>query len=244
MKLTRREIANLESKYDAIMKVLAEALQIDLTANNDKNQQTEYRQAHDARIDIRPNMDDIPLGVSNRHIHLSQTDLNALFGEGYQLTRTKDLSQPGQYACKETVILCGPKGVIENVRVLGPVRNQTQAEVLTGDCFKLGITAPPRLSGDLIGTPGITLAGPKGAIRIKEGLITALRHIHMTLADASRFGVADGQTVSIQIGGACGGIYHNVLIRANDSSSLECHLDTEEANAMKLSSGNRIKIIK
>ncbi len=186
----------------------------------------------------------IPVGVSNRHIHLSQNDLNILYGEGYQLTRMKELSQPGQYACKETLTICGPKGAIEKVRILGPVRDKTQVEVLMGDCIKMGISSQIRLSGDLCGTPGIALIGPNGSIQIKEGLIVAQRHIHMTPQDAQHFGVHDGQIVRIQSDGPRGGIYHNVTIRANDASTLECHIDTEEANAMNISSISKITIVK
>lgn len=187
---------------------------------------------------------DIPIGISNRHIHLSQADMDALFGPGYQMTKIKDLSQPGQYACKETVTICGPKGAIEKVRILGPVRGKTQAELLAGDCFKLGIAAPSRLSGDLQGTPGLTIVGPKGSVQTSEGAIVAQRHIHMTPQDAQRFGVCDGDIVSIQVEGPRGGLYSNVAVRANDASALECHLDTEEANAMSLNSLSKIKIIK
>ena len=187
---------------------------------------------------------DIPVGVSNRHIHLSQEDMENIFGKGYQLTPTKDLSQPGQYACKETVTICGPKGAIEKVRVLGPVRSKTQVEILAGDCFKLGVKTRARLSGDLAGTPGITVIGPKGSVQVKEGLIIAQRHIHMTLKDAENLGVHDGQIVNIQVAGPRGGLLSNVVIRANDSSALECHVDTEEANAMEIDSKTKVKIIK
>ena len=187
---------------------------------------------------------EIPVGVSNRHIHLSQEDLERIFGPGYQLTPTKDLSQPGQYACKETVTICGPKGAIEKVRVLGPVRSKTQVEILAGDCFKLGVKTRARLSGDLAGTPGITVIGPKGSVQVKEGLIIAQRHIHMTLKDAENLGVHDGQIVNIQVAGPRGGLLSNVVIRANDSSALECHVDTEEANAMEIDSKTKVKIIK
>lgn len=186
----------------------------------------------------------IPVGVSNRHLHLSQADLDALFGPGYQLTPIKDLSQPGQFACKETVTICGPKGAIEKVRVLGPVRSKTQVEILTGDGFKLGVSAPARLSGDLSGTPGITIIGPKGSVQTKEGLIVAQRHIHMTPQDAAVYGVHDGQIVDIEIEGPRGGTYANVAVRANDASALECHVDTEEANAMSINSSTTIKIKK
>lgn len=188
--------------------------------------------------------DTIPVGVSNRHLHLSQEDLDALFGSGYTLTPIKDLSQPGQYACKEMLTICGPKGAIEKVRILGPVRSKTQVEILAGDSFKLGVTAPAKLSGDLAGTPGITLVGPKGSVQIKEGLIVAQRHIHMTPADTVKYGVTDGQIVDILAEGPRGGIYKNVIVRATDASALECHIDTEEANAMNLNSLSLIKIVK
>ena len=186
----------------------------------------------------------VPVGISNRHLHLSQADLDALFGEGYQMTKIKDLSQPGQFACKETVTICGPKGAMEGVRILGPVRSKTQVEILAGDCFKLGVTAPSRLSADLQGTPGITIVGPKGSVQTGEGLIVAQRHIHMTPQDAQRIGVHDGQNVSIQIDGPRGGIYSNGAVRATETSALECHIDTEEANAMNVKPVTKIKIIK
>lgn len=184
----------------------------------------------------------IPVGVSNRHLHLSQADQDKLFGPGYQMTQIKDLSQPGQFACKETVTICGPKGAIEKVRVLGPVRSKTQVEILAGDGFKLGVSAPERMSGDLTGTPGITIIGPKGSVQINEGLIVAQRHIHMTLQDAEKYGVRDGQIVDIVVNGSRGGTFANVIIRANNQSALECHLDTEEANAMNVNSKTTIKI--
>ena len=176
------------------------------------------------------------VGVSGRHVHLSQGDLEALFGAGYELTPIKNLSQPGQFASKETVTLVGPKGVIERVRVLGPVRSQTQVEILAGDSFKLGVPAMVRMSGKLEGTPGITLAGPKGAV--------TARHIHMSLAQAASMGLRDGQIVSIAFGGERGGRLDNVAIRANDSSELDCHIDTEEANALRISNGSVVRIIK
>ncbi|MEA4902996.1 phosphate propanoyltransferase [Desulfitobacterium sp.] len=194
--------------------------------------------------DLKEDDNSIPVGISNRHIHLSQTALNTLFGEGYQLTATKDLSQPRQYACKETLTIAGPKGAIEKVRILGPVRNESQVEILQSDCFKLGIVAPVKLSGDLDGTPGITLIGPKGSVILSKGLMVAQRHIHMTPEDAKCYGVKDGEKVTIQTCGLRGGTYANVMIRANNDSALECHIDTEEANAMNLSSTSKITILK
>lgn len=184
----------------------------------------------------------IPLGISNRHIHLSQADINQLFGEGYQLTFLKELSQPGQFACKETVLICGPKGAIEKVRVLGPARSETQVEILSGDCFKLGVRAPIRQSGETDQTPGLTIIGCCGTVVLAKGVIIAQRHIHMTAADARKFQVSDKQVVCLKLSGIRGGILENVLIRVNETFSLECHLDTEEANAMGLTSKSRVYI--
>ena len=213
-------------RYDALAALLLEAIQ------------------EGGNLKREADADSIPVGISNRHIHLSQRDLEALFGVGYQLTKAKDLSQPGQYACKETLNICGPKGAIEKVRILGPVRGETQVEILQADCFKLGIIAPVKMSGDLAGTPGITLIGPKGSVFLNQGVIIAQRHIHMTLADARRLGVTDGELVTIEVGGTRGGTYSQVVIRANDNSALECHIDTEEANAFNLTASSKIKIQK
>lgn len=188
--------------------------------------------------------DFIPIGVSNRHVHLSQNDLESLFGSGYELTKIKDISQPGQFACKETVTIAGPRGAIEKVRVLGPTRNQSQVEILKSDCFKLGINAVMRMSGDLDCTPGITLIGPKKSLFLTQGAIVAKRHIHMLPGDARRFGVIDGQVVSLKVSGERGGVLGNVVIRVTTTSALECHIDTEEANAMDLKNGSKVTIIK
>lgn len=212
-------------EYEAVLAALLQAVQTVNSATSKEN-------------------DGIPVGVSNRHIHLSHADLDTLFGPGYQLTPIKDLSQPGQFACKETVTICGPKGAIEKLRVLGPVRSKSQIEILTGDGFKLGVKAPARLSGELTGTPGITVVGSKGSVQLSEGLIVAQRHIHMTPADAAVFGVSDGQAVQIEVTGFRGGIFGNVVIRVTDTSALECHIDTEEANAMDINSLTKIKIVK
>lgn len=214
-------------KYEAALKVLLEALEANLKP-----------------VAVNEETNEIPVGVSNRHIHLSKEDLNTLFGEGYEMAKLKDLSQPGQYACKETVTICGPNGAIEKVRILGPARSKTQVEILRGDCYKLGVKTQSRLSGDLQGTPGITLIGPKGSVQIKEGLIVAQRHIHMNPEDAKCFGVHDGQIVSLKFDGPRGGILNNVAIRANDASVLECHVDIEEANAMEINSVTKARLIK
>ena len=186
----------------------------------------------------------IPVGISNRHLHLSQADLDVLFGPGYELTKIKDLKQPGQFASKETVTIVGPKGALEKVRVLGPIRKATQVELLLGDSFKLGIKPPTRMSGDLAGSPGATLVGPKGTVVLSEGCIVAQRHIHMTAAEAAAYGVANGQTVSIEFDGPRCGILGNVAIRAGEGHALECHVDTEEANALAITSDTTFKLIK
>lgn len=186
----------------------------------------------------------VSVGVSGRHVHLSQEDLEALFGAGYELTPIKELSQPGQFAAKETVTLVGPKGVIERVRVLGPVRPSTQVEVLRGDTFKLGVPACVRMSGKLEGTPGITLAGPHATVALPQGVIVAARHIHMTCDEAAKRGLHDGQVVSIAFGGERGGRLDNVVVRANNTSALDCHIDTEEANAFGIKNGSVVEIIK
>ena len=185
----------------------------------------------------------IPVGISNRHVHLSDQDVKSLFGDDYQLTVMKELSQPGQYAGKETLTICGPKGAIEKVRVLGPTRSQSQVEILAGDCFKLGIKAIPKLSGDLSNSPGITLIGPNGSVQLREGVILAKRHIHMKPSDAQRLNVRDGQEVKIEITGMRGGTLNQVSIRATNESSLECHLDVEEANALGVTAGSVIHIV-
>lgn len=219
-------------RYEEIIKTIIETVQANVASS----------QAAADSHDHGKNKE-IPVGISNRHVHLSQADLETLFGTGYQLSKMKDLSQTGQYACKETLTICGPKGAVEKVRILGPVRNRTQVEVMAGDCIKLGIKAEIRLSADLDHTPGITLIGPKGSVQIPEGVIVAQRHIHMHPSDAQRLNVTDGQSVSIRIPGQRGGIYDHVMIRVTGESTLECHIDIEEANAMNLNSVSTITII-
>ncbi|MCK9909420.1 phosphate propanoyltransferase, partial [Microbacteriaceae bacterium K1510] len=143
----------------------------------------------------------VPVGVSNRHIHLSQEDLEHLFGPGYQLQKLRELKQYGQYAAEETVTLIGPKGKINNVRVLGPLRKQTQVEISRTDSYLLGVDPPIRDSGDLEGSAGLTVEGPHGQVALQEGVILAFRHIHFSLEDAKRFGVTDKQLVAVEVEG-------------------------------------------
>lgn len=188
--------------------------------------------------------DEIPVGVSNRHVHLSREHLISLFGEDSSLSKMKDLSQPGQFACGECVTLVGPKGCIENVRILGPTRGQTQVEILAADCFKLGIKAPVKLSGNLEGTPGLVISGPKGCEKLTSGVIVAKRHIHMTPEDARRFNCRDNEKVCVACSGERGGILDNVIVRVTEASKLDFHIDTEEANCMGITGSDKVKIIK
>lgn len=184
----------------------------------------------------------VPVGVSNRHVHLSQTDFEKLFGST-ALTPYKALKQPGQFAAKETVTLRGPKGAIESVRVLGPFRKTTQVEIATADGYKLGICAPVRASGNLEGTDGVTLVGPKGQVTLSSGVIAAHRHIHMSEACAEVFGVKDGDTVSLKSEGIRPTIFEAVTIRVSARYVLEAHVDVEEANAAGLSNGDLMKVM-
>lgn len=188
--------------------------------------------------------DTVQVGVSNRHIHLSKEDLEKLFGENYQLTSIKDLSQPGQFAAKECVTLVGPKGVIEKVRVLGPVRKETQVEIFLSDSFKLGVKPIIKLSGDLKDTPGITLVGPKGVATIEKGVMVAQRHIHMSVQEAREYGLKNGDIVSLKTRGLRSGVLDNVIVRSDDKSKLDCHIDMEEANALGLKNNDLVEIIK
>ena len=189
-------------------------------------------------------LQEIPAGVSNRHIHLSQSDFLQLFGTGAQLMKQKDLSQPGQFACTQTVTLVGPDAVIERVRILGPVRGQTQVEISAADGFRLGVKAPVRDSGDLCGSAGITMVGPAGAVALTEGVIIAARHLHIHSVDAVRFGIRDGEKVSAKISGPRGMILNEILARVGDGYALELHVDIDEANAAGLQNGDCVEIIK
>lgn len=186
----------------------------------------------------------VPVGVSARHIHLTQEHVEALFGEGYQLTKKKEL-MGGQFAANEMVTLVGIKlRAIENVRVLGPVRKASQVEISATDAVKLGIKAPVRESGNIAGSAPIAVVGPKGALYLKEGCIVAMRHIHMSPADAMAAGVHDGQMVSVKADNDRGTTFNHVKIRVDESFTLEMHIDTDEANASKIATGDTVTIIK
>lgn len=185
----------------------------------------------------------MPIGVSNRHIHLDRADMDILFGRDSELTFKKELGQPGQYACEEMVTLHGPKGELGRVRVLGPLRSESQVEISVTDGFALGVRPPIRESGKLAGTPGVTIKGPKGTIEKDTGTIAALRHIHLPPEDAQRMGVRDKQMVKVEIRGPRGGIFHNVLIRVSEQFAPEMHIDVDEANAFGVKNGDRAYII-
>lgn len=186
----------------------------------------------------------VPVGILARHVHLSRDHVELLFGAGYQLTPEKSLSQPGQFACKEQVEVCGPKGSIKKVRILGPERKQSQVEMAFSDCRILGINPPVRTSGDLKETPGILLKGPLGEVSLKEGVIIADRHIHMTPEEASWFDVSDGDRVNVLVPGEKAGVLGRVLVRVTSESRLDLHVDTDDANAFLLRQGQWVTIRK
>ena len=187
----------------------------------------------------------IPIGVSNRHIHLTQADVDTLFGEGYELTKIKDLKQPGQYACRETLTIVGPSmRPIEGVRVLGPVRRASQVEISRTDSFQLKVKPPVRESGDLDGSAPVTIIGPRGTVTLKEGCIIANRHIHMAPVDGARYGVIDGDYVTVDVEGDKKTRWYGVQVRVSPDFVLEMHVDTDDANAAAVGNGSLVSIVK
>lgn len=190
-------------------------------------------------------MKKIPVGVSGRHIHLSKEHLEILFGKGYELTIFKDLTQPGQYAANEKVDIFSNEGrEIKGVRILGPTRKETQVEISKSDAIRGRFVAPVRSSGNIKGSGGCKIVGPKGEVTINEGVIIADRHIHFSLEDAKEFGVKDQDMVSIKIFGEKPGILDNVLCRVHESFRLDCHLDTDDGAAFMLSNGDEVQLVK
>ena len=186
----------------------------------------------------------IPVGVSARHVHLTREHVDILFGEGYEIKKAKEL-MGGQFAAEESVTIIGSKlTAIEKVRILGPLRKNTQVEVSKTDSIKLGIKTPIRESGNLVGSAPITIVGPYGAVHISEGCIIAKRHIHFSEEDAKRFNVKDNETVSIEIPGERSGIMQSVQVRVDKSFTLEMHIDTDEANAYSIKSGDKLKLFR
>ncbi|HHV63869.1 MAG TPA: phosphate propanoyltransferase [Peptococcaceae bacterium] len=185
----------------------------------------------------------VPIGVSNRHLHLSLEDIEALFGEGYTLSKKKDLSQPGQFACEETVTIVGPKGSIGGVRILGPARKESQVELALTDAFKLGLQIPVRDSGNLENTPGIEIINGDRKISLKRGVIAAMRHIHLSVEDAQKYGLKDKDIVKVSVDSPRGGEFNNVLVRVSPNYALDFHIDTDEANAFGLRNGDIATVI-
>ena len=188
---------------------------------------------------------DIPVGISNRHIHLTREHVEILFGKGYQLTKLKDLSQPGQYACKEQLTIVGPSmRAIEGVRVLGPERKASQVEISRTDSYVLKLKPPVRESGDIAGSAPITIIGPRGIVTLKEGCIIANRHIHMSEEEGKAFGVKDNEYVDVALDGERKSLFYDVQIRVHKDFRLEMHIDTDDANAAGVGNGFRARLIK
>lgn len=185
----------------------------------------------------------IEMEASGRHVHLCRADVEALFGAGYQLTRVKDLSQPGQFACSERVTLKGPKGEFKNVVILGPERPDSQVELSLSDAVSLGLRAPIRLSGDIKDTPGILLQNGTREISLNQGVIVAKRHIHMTPEDAERFGMRDGQRVSFRTFTKRPLVFGDIEVRVSSKFSTVAHLDYDESNACGFQKGDRGMIV-
>lgn len=186
----------------------------------------------------------VPVASSARHIHLCRADVEKLFGKGYQLQKFRDLSQPGQFACKEQLTVVGPKGQLQKVRVLGPERKATQVEIAFTDSFALGIRPPVRMSGKTAGTPGCKLIGPAGEAEISEGVIVAARHLHLSAAQAAMFGLKDGQSVSLRSEGERAVVFENVIVRAGNGHDMEVHIDTDEANAAAMAGSTMMEVIR
>ena len=186
----------------------------------------------------------IPVEISARHIHLSQTDLEKLFASGYELSVKKNLSQPNQFAANEVLTIVNNNKKIESIRVLGPVRAETQVEISKTDAIKLAIDAPLRISGDLKNTPGITIIGPKGEINLTNGVIIAKRHLHISPSDANKINVKDGDEISVSIGGERSVVFNNIIVRSRENiDELALHIDTDEANAANANQNSTGEIV-
>lgn len=188
-------------------------------------------------------MFEIEVGVSNRHIHLVRKHLEILFGPGYKLTPLKELNQPGQYGAKETVALVGTRGSIKGVRIMAPLRKLSQVEISRTDAYVLGLNPPIRDSGDIEYSSPIILEGPEGTMQLSEGAIIAKRHIHLGTKEAKKYALKDRDKVNIEVDGERGLIFKNVLVRVSDSYVAELHIDTDEANAAQLTTGDKVKVI-
>ncbi|NEW05629.1 phosphate propanoyltransferase [Paenibacillus sp. SYP-B3998] len=188
-------------------------------------------------------MKTVPVGISARHIHLSTQHIEILFGQGYELTSLKDLSQPGQYAANETVSIVGTKGKFDKVRILGPARGHSQLEVSRTDAFSLGVNPPVRESGHIEGTPGIRVIGPQGEVELEQGVIVAARHIHFHTSDAEKWGIQDKQALRVKVNGERPLIFEDVIARVSEQYALDMHIDTDEGNAAGVKTGDLAEIL-
>ncbi|WP_128894168.1 phosphate propanoyltransferase [Longirhabdus pacifica] len=188
-------------------------------------------------------MKEVPIGVSARHIHLSEEHIATLFGKGYELTILKDLSQPGQFAAVETVAVKGKKGEFSKVRILGPARKHTQIELSQTDAFAIGVSPPIRESGHIEGTPGVTIIGPEGQVELETGVIIAARHIHFHTKDAERWNIKDKQLLRVQLKGKRPLTFDDVIARVSDQYALDFHIDTDEGNAAGVKTGETAVIL-
>lgn len=234
----------MEMKQEIIEQIIRQVLAQQAVSSTPAGGVASCLQARTQPGPANPDLFNITVGVSNRHVHLSRTDMDTLFGPGSELHRKKAMKQPGQYAADETVTLRGPKGSLSKVRVLGPLRGDTQIEVSVSDGFALGITPPLRQSGQLDDTPGVEIVGPHGSVSKDHGVIVAQRHIHMVPETAALLGLRNGDEVDVEAPGERGGLMHKVLIRVAEASANEMHIDVEEANALCLKNDDVVRIVK
>lgn len=228
-KLIRDIVANVMSKLDAGIS---------------RESNASSSSSAGVRIPGRASARKIVCGVSVRHVHLSREDMDVLFGKGHEPEILKELYQPDSYAYKEAVTIVGPKlNAIQNVRILGPLRDRTQVELAKTDCIILGIEATVRASGDLAGSASAVLIGPKGALYQKEGVIRANRHIHLSMEDAKYFGVSDNDEVDVRVSGPKGLTFNNVQVRSSVDFKSEMHVDTDDANAADIANGALVEIV-
>ena len=192
-----------------------------------------------------PGKPNLVVSVSARHVHLTDADVATLFGAGHQLTVAKDLYQDGYFAAEETVMVVGPRRrMLPTVRILGPTRSASQVELAFTDGISLGIDLPVRPSGDVDGTPGCVLVGPKGVVELKQGVIRAERHVHMGPADAESYGIKDKDRVNLRVTSSCGVTFNDLLVRVGKKIKLEVHLDTDEGNACDIDHATSVELVK
>jgi putative phosphotransacetylase len=198
-----------------------------------------------AQVGGPPGKPNLVVSVSARHVHLTDADVETLFGAGHKLTVAKDLYQDGFFAAEETVMVVGPRRrMLPTVRILGPTRPESQVELAFTDGISLGIDMPVRASGNVAGSPGCVLVGPKGVVELKQGVIRAERHVHMSPADAEFYGVKDKQRMSLRVASGCGTVFNNLLVRVGKEIKLEVHLDTDEGNACDIDHATSVELVR